>query len=457
MVEKYYGVEVLYEDAVNKIIPDKYEEAAADSKLDIISQPEVDIVSISAEEGFTFTAKVFLKPEVKIKDYKGIKAEKTDYTVKDSDVEAEINVLREKTARIVEKDEDKAVENGDIANINYEGFCDGVAFAGGKGENFDLTIGSGQFIPGFEEQLIGVKKGESKDLNVKFPDEYHAEDLKGKEAVFKTTVNKISVKEYAELNDDFAKDVSEFDTYAELKKDIKKKLKENADERAKQEFENNVLTEVTNIVKVDIPDCMIEERIDALANDFGYRLQSQGMELKKYLEYTGLTEKAFREQFKDRAESQVKLSLAISKIAELENIEVTDKDVEDEYKKMADSYKMEVEKIKQFVNAEDLKADIKMQKTVNFVVENAVAEKPAAKKTTTKKAADKEVKEEKAPAKKTATKKTTTTAKKTTTKKTADKEVKEEKAPAKKTAAKKTTTTAKKTTTKKTAAKKDEE
>jgi len=441
MVEKYYGVEVLYEDAVNEIIPGKYEEAAEDSKLDIISRPEVDIISISVEEGFVFTAKVYLKPEVEIDGYKGIKAPKNEYTVKDEDIEREIDALKEKTVRIVEK-EDGAVENGDIANIDYEGFCDGVAFEGGKGENFDLTIGSGQFIPGFEDALIGAKKGETKDLNVTFPEEYHAEELKGKAVVFKTTVNKISKKEYAELNDDFAKDVSEFDTFKELKEDIEKKLKENADARTKQEFENSVLEQVTDLVKVDIPDCMIEDRIDALANDFEYRIKSQGMELSKYLEYTGMDNSSFRNQFKERAEAQVKMSLALTEIANKENIEVTDEDIEKELQKMADAYNMEIDKIKQFINPDDIKNDLKMQKTVDFVVENAVVgEAPKKKATTAKKAtttkkttakkSDAEAETEEKPAKKITTKKTTakaTTAKKTTTKK-ADAEAETEEKP----------------------------
>lgn len=425
MVEKYYGVEVLYEDAVNEIIPAKYEEAALDSKLDIVSKPEVDIVSISVEEGFVFTAKVSLKPEVEIKGYKGIKAQKNEYTVKADDVNKEIDAMKEKTVRIVEK-EDGEVEKGDIVNIDYEGFCDGVAFEGGKAEGFDLTIGSGQFIPGFEDALVGAKLGET-EINVKFPKEYHAEDLKGKKATFKIKVNKISKKEYPEVNDDFAKDVSEFDTLKELKADIKKKLTENAKQRTKQEFENAVLEQVSDLAKVEIPDCMIEDRCESLANDFAYRLKSQGMELNTYLQYTGLTEDAFKNQFKDRAESQVKMSLALAEIAKKEKIEVSDKDVEKELEKMAESYNMEVDKIKQFINPDDIKEDLKMSKTVDFLVENAVAEekteaekKAPAKKTTAKKADDKE------PAKKTATKKTTS--------KSAD-----EKEPAKKTTAKKTT------------------
>ncbi len=398
MVEKYYGVEVLFEDAVNEIIPAKYEEAAIDSKLDIVSKPEIDITSISVEEGFVFTAKVALKPEVKIDGYIGIKAEKNEYTVKASDVNKEIDALKEKTVRIIEK-EDGEVNKGDIVNIDYEGFVDGVAFEGGKAEGFDLTIGSNQFIPGFEDALIGSKLGET-EIKVKFPKEYHSEDLKGKNATFKIKINKISYKEYAELNDDFAKDVSEFDTLKELKADIKKKLTESAKQRSKQEFENAVLEQVSDLVKVEIPDCMIEERCESLANDFAYRLKTQGMELNTYLQYTGLNEESFKNQFKDRAESQVKMSLGLAEIAKIEKIEVSDKDVESEYKKMAEAYNMEVDKIKQFINPDDIKEDLKMSKTVEFIVKNAVVlekeegegeeKKPAAKKTTTKKTTKKD-------------------------------------------------------------------
>ena len=419
MVEKYYGVEVLFEDAVNEIIPAKYQEAAVDSKLDIVSQPEIDITSISVEEGFVFTAKVTLKPEVKIGEYKGIKAPKNEYAVKADDVNAEIDALKEKTVRIIERENGK-VEKGDIVNIDYEGFCDGVAVPGGKAEGFDLTIGSGQFIPGFEDSLVGCELGAT-EINVKFPEEYHAEDLKGKDATFKVVINKISYKEYPELDDDFAKDVSEFDTFKELKADIKKKLTAEAKKRADQEFENSVIEKLVDLVEVEVPDCMVEERIENLANDYAYRLKSQGLELEQYLQFTGMSEESFKAQFKDRAEGQVKVTLALEEIAKIEKIEATDKDVEKEYEKMAEAYNMEVDKIKQFVNADDVKADMKMNKTVEFVVKNAVVEeateaekKPAAKKTTKTETA----------AKKPAAKKTTAkkadgeTAKKTTTKKT---------------------------------------
>ncbi|MBE7020323.1 MAG: trigger factor [Ruminococcaceae bacterium] len=422
MVEKYYGVEVLFEDAVNEIIPEKYQEAAVDSKLDIVSKPEIDIVSISVEEGFVFTAKVELKPEVKVKDYKGIKAPKNEYPVKSDAVNKEIDALKEKTVRIIERENGK-VEKGDIVNIDYEGFCDGVAFPGGKAEGFDLTIGSGQFIPGFEDALIGCELGAT-EIEVKFPEEYHAEDLKGKPATFKVVINKISYKEYPALDDDFAKDVSEFDTIKELKADIKKKLTAEAKQRADQEFENAVVEKLLDLVEVEVPYCMIEERIESLANDFAYRLKSQGMELAQYLQLTGMTEDSFKAQFKDRAESQVKVSLALEEIAKIEKIEVTDKDVEKELEKMAEAYNMEVDKIKQFINPDDIKADLKMNKTVEFVVKHAVVEeaveteekaekKPAAKKTATKKATTKKAEGESAPKK--------TTAKKSTAKKKEEK------------------------------------
>ena len=419
MVEKYYGVEVLFEDAVNEIIPAKYQEAAADSKLDIVSQPEIDIVSISVEEGFVFTAKVELKPEVKVKDYKGIKAPKTEYPVKADDVTREIDALKEKTVRIIERENGK-VEKGDIVNIDYEGFCDGVAFPGGKAEGFDLTIGSGQFIPGFEDSLIGCEVGAT-EIEVKFPDEYHAEDLKGKPATFKVTINKISYKEYPALDDDFAKDVSEFDTIKELKAEIKKKLTAEAKKRSEQEFENAVVEKLLELVEVEVPDCMIEERVESLANDYAYRLKSQGMELSQYLQFTGMTEDSFKAQFKERAESQVKVSLALEEIAKIEKIEATDKDVEKEFEKMAEAYNMEVEKIKQFINPDDIKADIKMNKTVEFLVKHAVVEEAteAEKKPAAKKATKTEATAKKPAAKKTTAKKAEgETAKKTTTKKT---------------------------------------
>ena len=393
-VEKYYGEGVFYEDAVNAIVPDAYDNALLESKLDVVSQPSIDIEKIGGEDGLVFTAKVTLKPVVEIDGYKGIKVSKIEYTVKAEDVQKEISTLQERTARVVEVT-DRAVEKDDIANIDFEGFCDGAAFEGGKGENYDLTIGSGQFIPGFEEQLIGKTTGEETEVNVTFPEEYHAEELKGKDATFKVKINKISKKELPELDDEFSKDVSSFDTFDELKKDIEAKLKEQADLRTKNEFENNAIDEVVKLMKADIPDCMIEQKIDALIQDFEQRLSQQGLTVDKYIEYTGMDKDVFRGQFKERAESQVKTSLALEAIGKKEKIEISDAEVEEELKKLAESYKMELDVVKKYINPEDLKKDLILQKAIDFITENAEVEivkekKTAAKKTAAKKTAKKE-------------------------------------------------------------------
>lgn len=401
-VEKYYGEGVFYEDAVNAIVPDAYEDALTESKLDVVSQPTIDIEKIGAEDGLVFTAKVTLKPVVEIDGYKGIKVSKKEYTVKAEDVQREISTLQERTARVVEVT-DRAIENGDIVNIDFEGFCDGVAFEGGKGENYDLTIGSGQFIPGFEEQLIGKNKDEETEVNVTFPEEYHAEELKGKPATFKVKIHKISKKELPELDDEFAKDVSSFDTFDALKKDIEEKLKEQADLRTKSEFENNAIEEVVKLMKADIPDCMIEQKIDTLIQDFEQRLAQQGLSVDKYMEYTGMEKDAFRDQFKERAESQVKTSLALEAIGKKENIEISDAEVEEELKKLAESYKMELDVLKKYINPEELKADMILQKAIDFITENAQMEvvkekKTASKSTSAKKTvAKKTVKKEEKP------------------------------------------------------------
>ena len=327
--------------------------------------------------------------------------------------------------------EDRAVEKGDFTVIDFEGFVDGVAFDGGKGSDFNLEIGSGQFIPGFEDQLIGAELNKETEINVKFPEEYHAEDLKGKDATFKVTVKEIKVKELPELDDDFAKDVSEFDTFAQYKDSIKERLDKANEARTKAEFENNVVDAVSANATVDIPQCMIDNRIEDMIKDFGYRLSSQGMSLEQYMQFTGATMDTFKEQFKEQAEAQVKSNLVLEAIAKAENIEVSDEDLEEELKKMAEMYGMELDKVKTLIGEneqETMKEDLKVRKAVDFVAENAVAGKPAAKKAPAKKAA-KEDGEKKAPAKK-------APAKKTTAKKAEDTE---KKAPAKKPAAKKTT------------------
>ncbi len=411
LIEKYYGEAVFYEDAVNFVCPDAYEYAVKEAGISPVDRPEIDIEEIGEGKDLVLTAVVTVKPEVELGEYKGVKAEKTVYETKDEDVEAQINAAAEKNARMITI-EDRAVENGDITVIDFEGFVDGVAFEGGKGLGHTLEIGSGQFIPGFEEQLIGAKLNEETEINVKFPEEYHAEELKGKDASFKVTVKEIKVKELPALDDDFAKDVSEFDTFEEYKASIKENLDKSNADRTKAEFENNVVDAVTANATVDIPQCMIDNRIEDMIKDFGYRLSSQGMNLEQYMQFTGTTVDSFREQFKDQAESQVKANLVLEKIAQVENLTVSDEDLEEELKKMAEMYGMELDKVKTLVGENEqevMKDDLKIKKAVDFVTENAKEGKPAAKKAPAKKAPAKKAEdgEKKAPAKKTAAKKTT--------------------------------------------------
>ena len=433
LVEKYYGEAVFYEDAVNFVCPDAYEFAVKEADIDPVEQPTIDIEEIGEGKNLVLTATVTVKPEVTLGDYKGVKVEKTVYETKDEDVEREIKNAQEQNARMIPV-EDRAVKMGDSTVIDFEGFVDGVAFEGGKGTDYTLVIGSGSFIPGFEDALVGAQIGVETDVNVTFPEEYHSEDLKGKPATFKVTVKEIKEKELPELDDDFAKDVSEFETFEEYKNSIKEKMdKANAD-RTKAEYENSVLEQVCANATVEIPDCMIENRLNDMLRDFDYRLQSQGMKLDQYMQMTGTTVDSFKEQFKDQASEQVKMNLTLEAIAKAENIQVTEEDVEAEHAKMAEMYGMEIDKLKKLVGeneTENIKADLKMRKAVELVVGEAKEKKATAKKSTAKKADD-----EAAPKK--------TTAKKTTAKK-ADGEAAAKKAPAKKPAAKKTTKKAEKT------------
>ena len=455
MIERMYGEGIFFDDAVNSILPELYENAVKEAALDVVSQPEVDIPEISKEKGFTAVFKVYVRPVATVENYKGITAKKVVYTVKDEAVDAEIDRIRERNSRVVPV-EDRAIENGDIANIDFEGFVDGVAFPGGKGDAFDLTIGSGQFIPGFEEQLIGSGTGDDVVVKVTFPDEYHADELKGKAAEFKVKINKVTRKELPEANDDLAQEASEFDTLAEFKADIKEKMQKQLDERANVQFENEVVDQIAKTVEIDIPEAMIQERVNMLARDFDNGLMQQGINREMYLKYTGMDEQTYLGQFKQNAEIQVKSMLVLEAIAKQEGIEATEADLDEEKEKLSSYYGIEKEKISNFVPDEDLKKDIIVRKAVDFVRDNAICQeiseeeaaaeasakaekkaapkKTAAKKTTTKKAEDGE--KEAAP-KKTAAKKTTTTTKKTTTKKAADGE--------KEAAPKKTTTRKKKT------------
>lgn len=432
IIEKYYGEGVFYEDAVNFVCPEAYEYAVKEAGIEPVDRPEIDIETIGGEEDLVLTATVTVKPEVTLGEYKGIKCEKTVYETKDEDVDAEIKANAEKSARLVSV-EDRAVQMGDITVIDFEGFTDGVAFEGGKGTNHTLEIGSGQFIPGFEDQLVGAEIGVETEVNVTFPEQYHSEELKGKPAVFKVTVKEIKVKELPELDDDFAKDVSEFDTFEAYKNSIKEKLDKSNEARTKAEFENKLVEAVCENAEIDIPQCMIDNRIEELIREFGYRLSSQGLNMEQYMQITGATADTFKEQFKDQATAQVKSSLVLEKIVKLENIEVTEEDVEKELQTMADMYGMELDKVKTLIGdneKESMKEDLKMKKAVELIAENAKVGKSAAKKTAAKKpaakAADKVEDGEKAPAKKAPAKKTTaaksTTAKKTTTKAKKDEE-----------------------------------
>ena len=371
IIEKFYGREIFYEDAINIVLPDAYDKAIDENDIHPVAQPEIDLKGeITKESGVTFTAKVTVKPEFEMGTYKGIAATKVTHRTLKKDVDAEIEKLRERNSRMVSV-EDRAVQKDDIANIDFEGFCDGVAFDGGKGEGFDLTIGSGQFIPGFEDQLIGAKIGEEVEVNVKFPEEYHAEDLKGKDAMFKVKVNGIKVKELPELDDEFAKDVSEFDTLEELQKSTKEKLAAANKERAQHETEENVINAVCDATEIDIPDAMIETQIQNMIRDFDMQMRYQGMDLQQYMTYTGTTMDMLKEQFKEEAGKRVKTSLILEKVCALEGIEATDAEVEAEYQKTVESSGMKLEDVKKYIPEEDIKERIKGEKTVKFLVDNA--------------------------------------------------------------------------------------
>ncbi len=373
IIEQYYGEGVFYEDAINIICPKAYEEALEKTKIEPVDRPEIDIEKIGGGENFVFTATVTVKPEVELGEYEGVEVEKITYKTSAADVNAEIKKAQEQNARIITV-EDRKVKKGDLTVIDFEGFCDGVAFPGGKGEDYNLEIGSGAFIPGFEDQLVGCELNKEKEINVKFPEEYHAEDLKGKDAMFKVTVKEIKEKQLPELDDDFAKDVSEFETFEEYKKDVKAKLTKANNEKAKMEQEDKVVEKVCELCKVNIPECMINTQLDNIARDFNYRLAAQGLSLEQYLNMTGSTLESFKEQFKDQAETQVKTSLVLEAIAEKEKIEAKEKDVEEQMTKMAEQYNMELDKVKTLFTDADLdslKAEIKAKKVIELLVKKA--------------------------------------------------------------------------------------
>lgn len=377
IIEQYYGAGVFFEDAINFVCPEAYEEALKETGVEAVSRPEIDVVEIESGKDFVFTATVTTKPEVELGDYNAISVKNVTYRTTQKEIEAEIKKVQEQNARIIPV-EDRAVKEGDLTVIDFEGFTDGVAFDGGKGTDYSLEIGSGAFIPGFEDQLVGAEIGKEVEVNVTFPKDYHSEDLKGKKAMFKVTVKEIKEKQLPEINDDFVKDVSEFDTLDDYKKDIKEKIAKSNEQRGRQETENNVIDEVLKIATVEIPDCMIDTQLENIARDFDYRLSMQGLNLAKYLEMTGSNIDAFKEQFKEQAEKQVKTSLVLEAVAKAENIKATEKDIEAEMKKVAESYNMELDKVKDLFKDEERKSlenEIITQKTVDLLVKNATKTK----------------------------------------------------------------------------------
>ena len=411
-IEKYYGEGVFYEDALEAIYPDAVASAIEEAKLEPVDTPYDLEIPEMGNDGVTMKFKVTVKPEVELGEYKGLKATKKSTKVTADEVKAELARMQEQNSTVSDVD-DRAVKKNDIVVIDFEGFVDGKAFEGGKAEKYELTIGSNQFIPGFEDQIIGHKIGDKFDVNVKFPEDYQA-DLASKDAVFKIKLHGIKVKEVPALDDEFAKDVSEFDTLDELKKDIKKQLEKRKNDDAENELHNTLLEEVAKGIKAEIPEAMIEKTIDDDVNEYSYRLQSQGLKLETYLKYTGMDMKGFREGFKERAETHVRLNLALEKIIEKEKIEVTEEDIEAEYKKYADAYNMDIDTIKKAVSAESLKPELASRKAIDLIVDSAVVtEEKAAKKT-----AEKKPETKKATAKKPAAKKTS---EKADDKKSADK------------------------------------
>ncbi len=427
IVEKLYGKGVFYDDALNALLPGVLDEAVKEAGIEVVSQPELELGDID-ENGVQLTAKYWTKPEIKVTNYKGIKAEKTVKKVAKAEVDAELERVRQRNSRTIEIT-DRAAEKDDIAIIDYEGFVAGKAFDGGKGEAHHLKLGSGQFIPGFEEQIIGHKIGDEFDVTVTFPEDYHAEELKGKEAIFKVVLNGIENVELPELDDEFAKDVSEFDTLAEYKKDIKAKIeKRNADE-ADHMVEEQLLTAIIDAIEGDIPACMFDNECENMLRDYESRMAQQGITMDMYLQYTGMTRAKMLEEVRPQAERQVKATLALEAIAKAEKFEISEAEVEAEYKRVAESYQIEVEKAKEFIPEEVIRKDVSARKAVELIKESAeITEKAEEAKAAPKKKAPakKSETEEKAPAKKAPAKKAP--AKKAETAK---------KAPAKKAAAKK--------------------
>ena len=374
MVEKMYGVEIFYDDAANAIIPEAYAKAYDESELEIVSQPKIEVVQIEKGKPFIFTAEVALKPEVTLGEYKGLKVDKYSNRVTQKEVEERLVQEQEKNARTIAV-EGRPVQDKDEVVLDFEGFVDGVAFEGGKGENYPLTIGSGAFIPGFEEQLIGAEAGKEVEVNVTFPQEYHAPELAGKAAVFKCTVNEIKAKELPELDDEFAAEISEFDTLDELKADIKAKIKEQKNADGKRQKEDQAMEQVVENATMDIPEAMIDTQVRQMADDFAQRMQQQGLNMEQYFQSTGMTAEKMLEELRPQAVKRIQTRLVLEAIVKAENIEITDERIDEELAKMAEAYKMEVEKLKEFMGENEkaqMKMDLAVQEAVTLVVDNTV-------------------------------------------------------------------------------------
>ena len=376
MIEKMYGAEIFYEDAANALIPTAYGKAYDECELDIVSQPKVEVVQLEKGKPFIFTAEVAVKPEVTLGEYKGLSVDKVSNRVTAKEVDAKLEEEQKKNARTVVV-EDRAVQDGDEVVLDFEGFVDGVAFEGGKGENYPLTIGSGSFIPGFEEQLIGAEPEKEVEVKVTFPEDYHAEDLKGKEAVFKCTVHEIKAKELPEIDDEFAAEVSEFDTLEEYKLDVKAKIKEQKAADGKRNQEDQAVEQAVANAEIDLPEPMVDLQAKQMADDFARRIMQQGLSVEQYFQFTGMTAESMMEELRPQAVKRIETRLVLEAIAKAENIEITDERIDEELAKMAEAYKMEVEKLKEFMGEnekEQMKMDLAVQDAVTFLADNAVEE-----------------------------------------------------------------------------------
>ena len=369
MIEKMYGSDIFHYDAVNDLFPEAYEAAVKEAKIDVVGRPDPEVVSMSEADGVVLKVKVAVKPEVELGEYAGLTVTKEAKNVNEADVDAEVKRMQDRNGRLLTRE--GAAENGDTVDIDFEGFVDGKAFEGGKAEHYSLVLGSGSFIPGFEDQVVGHSAGEEFDVNVKFPEEYGAAELAGKDATFKIKLHEVKYKELPALDDELAKDCSEYDTLDEFKASIRNNIKTNLDKQAEQKVENDLMDQVIANMKADIPDAMVDSRIDELVQDFEYRISQQGLKLADYLKYMGMNIEQFRAQFKEQADKQVKMRLAMEAIVAKEGITASDEEFEEEVKRIADAYKMEADKVKSIVDAAAVKADLAINKAIDFVKEKA--------------------------------------------------------------------------------------